>query len=169
MNTIKINIFLLFFVNVFAFSADNLNNTIVRQAEIDKFVYDAPVFIKDRSLITLKKLGKFKKERIEKQQNPHDSTKTIEYRTLTFKGLIISGFIQDQNKFAIIQIIVTDSRWKILNGLNVGSSRERIIKVLGNPSNEEDNIIEYSGETESVNFQIKKNKIIKIELNYYSD
>jgi hypothetical protein len=169
LNTFKIKIFLLFSINVFAFSADNLNEIIARKAEIDKFVYNAPLFINDRSLKALKKLGKFKNEHIDKQQNPHDSTKIIEYRTLTFKGLIISGFIQDQIKLSIIQIIVTDSRWKILNGLNVGSSSERINKVLGEPTTDENNIKEYCGETECVNFQIKKNKIIKVELNYYSD
>ena len=162
-------IILIFLGTTPAFAGDRFDEVIARQAKIDQFVYDAPLFIKDKSLIALRKLDQLKDERVKKESNPHIPGKIIEYRTLLFEGLKIYGSVHEQKELWPIQITVTDSRWKILNKLNVGSSVEQIEQVLGKPTKEYSNIKQYCGETECVDFYIKDAKIIKVELNYYLD
>jgi hypothetical protein len=152
-----------------AMSNEDFERMLAKQAFIDSFVREAPLFIKDKSIEGLRKLGELKNEIVKKSSNPHDPTKTDEFRTLIFEGLEIYGFIHPPQKFWLIQIIITKPEWKILNDLNVGSPAERIIKVLGKPNKEFDNMRHYRGETESVTFYIKGNKIIKIVLDYYVD
>jgi hypothetical protein len=169
MKIARASIVLAVWVMIPAFSAEDPQEISERQALIDRFVYDAPLFIRGKSLPALRKLGPLKKERIDRRPNPHDPGKMLEYRTLTFKGLTVRGFVNDQNELAIIQISVTDSRWKILHGLNVGSPAAGIGKVLGKATREEKNTREYCGETECVDFNVKKGRIAEVVFNYYSD
>lgn len=162
-------IVLIFLGTTPAFAGDSFDDVIARQAKIDQFVHGAPLFIKDKSLTALRKLDQLKDERVKKESNPHIPEKIIEYRTLFFEGLKIYGAIHEQKELMPIQITVTDSRWKIINKLNVGSSVDQIEQVLGKPTKEYSNIKQYCGETECVDFYIKDAKIIKMELNYYLD
>jgi hypothetical protein len=169
MKTARASVILAVGLMIPVFPADDPHEIADRQALIDRFVYDAPLFIRGKSLPALRKLGPLKKERVDRRPNPHDPLKTIEYRTLEFKGLTLIGFVLDHNNLEIIQITVTDSRWKIRDGLNVGSPAAGIEKILGKPTGEDKNAREYCGETECVVFGMKKGRIAKIELNYYSD
>ena len=152
-----------------SFAANQFEEMLARQAVIDKFVHDAPVFLKDTSLKALRKLNSLKGESVTDSPNPHVAGEKIEFRTLTYNGLTIYGRVLNKSKLSPIQITVTDSRWKILNNLNVGTSSERIEQKLGIPTKEYSGVKQYCGETECVNFHAKERKITKVELNYYSD
>jgi len=162
-------LFLMFLGSTQSFAADQFNKMLERQAAIDKFVHEAPLFIKDKSLSSLRKLAPLKFEGVDKIPNSHVPGENLEYKTLEFDGLSIFGLVKKQRELSLNHIIVTDEKWKILEGLNVGINVNRVAQVLGKPTYEYDNIKEYCGETECVRFFAKETKIIKVDFIYYSD
>ena len=148
-----------------AFAEDRID----REARIDKFVYEAPLFIKSKSLKEIKKIGKLKQELTDKQPNNHDATVTDTFITLRFDGLEIYGYLKSKETLCPIRITITKPQWKILNGLNVDTPSSRIIQILGQPNEEKKNIKKYCGETECVSFSEASGKITKIQFNYYLD
>lgn len=152
-----------------AFAADQFEEMLVRQAAIDKFVHDAPLFLKDTSLHVLRKLDHLKNESIIDKENPHITGEKLEFRTLTFNGLTIYGRVLNKSELRPIIIRVTDPCWKIFYGLNVGTNSDRIEQKLGTPTKEYSYVKQYCGETECVNFHTKSSEIIEVELIYYED
>ena len=154
------------------YAADQFEEMLSRQAAIDKFVWEAPLFIKDKSLTALRKLAPLKFEEVYEKPNPHVPGENIEYKGLDFDGLSIFGEVKNQSELAPIHIIITDKRWQILKELNVGTNIERIEQVLGKATYEYGNtkeVKEYKGETNSIIFHTEDTSIKKIELVYYAD
>jgi hypothetical protein len=150
-------------------SNDDFERMLARQAAIDRFVRTAPTFIQGKSLEDFRKIGDIHDEIIKTVPNPHVPTKTDEFRTLKFDGLEIYGLVHSPKEFWPIKLTVFSPRWKILNDLNVGSPAQLIYDALGNPTKQSDDLKQYCGETECVNFQIKGGVISKIVFNYYAD
>jgi hypothetical protein len=156
-------------VTVPVVSADSVDERAAREAKIDSFVLDGPLFLKDKSLPALRRLGKLKAESVEKAVNRHNPAQTDEFMTFKFDGLEIYGFVRPSQELAPILVTITNARWKVLNDLNVGAPSERVIKVLGQPDEKTENIMTYRGESEKVNFHVSKSKITKVEFIYYFD
>ncbi len=140
-----------------------------REIRIDKFVRDAPLFIKGKSLPDIRNIGKLKREFTEKKPNHHDPKVTNTFITLQFDGLEIYGYLKSREVLWPIHITITKPQWKILNGLEVGMPGSCIIKVLGPPNEQKKNVKEYCGETECVYFTEDNETISKVEFYYYFD
>lgn len=146
--------------------------------EIDKFATSAPLFIKDYSLAAIRHIGKIIKEETKKSPNLHDQTKINLEKIFYFDGLEINGLIvvdqsnpteKDSHTVLLRAVTVTDGKWKILDGLTVGTQVERLMLVLGTPHEDINGTIKYAGTTEEIQFFTKQNKIEKIQFIYYLD
>src|SRR6266566_5077132 len=123
-------------------SAEPVETQLARMAKIDRFVLDGELFLKDKSLSAIRKLEPPKKESVKKESNPYDAAQSYEYRTFRFEGLEIYGLVRPSDQFWPVHVTVTDARWKILNGLDVGTSATKIAEVLGQPNKIVDNILQ---------------------------
>ena len=150
-------------------SDHDFERMLARQAAIDRFVRSAPTFIQGKSLEDFRNISDVQDEIIDTSPNPHVPSKTDEFRTLKFDGLEIYGLVRSPKEFWPIKIIVSSPRWKILNNLNVGSRSELIYDALGNPTKQSDNLKQYCGETECVDFQVRNDVISTIIFNFYVD
>jgi len=159
----------LFVVTVPIVSADSVDDQSTRESKIDRFAWDGPLFLKDKSLPALRRLGQLKAESVQKAANRHNPAQTDEFRTLRFDGLEIYGFVGASQELWPIHVTITDVHWKVLHGLDVGAPSERVLNVLGQPKEMTGNIMTYQGETERVDFHVSKNRITKIEFHYYLD
>src|SRR5512133_827181 len=134
--------------------------------KIDQFVYDGPLFLKDKTLAQERQLGVLKNEKVTFEANPHVDDAKIEFRTLQFDGLEVSGIV-DKESFSAISVTVTDPRWQILHDLNVGSPAARVPQVLGQPPRSMNGPVEeFTGLTETVKFTVSQGKISKIDFIY---
>jgi hypothetical protein len=161
---------LLIFISVSPVIAGNpKENRYNREIKIDKFIYEAPLFMKGKSLYEIRNIGKPNREFIENKPNSHD-VKTIDtFITLQFDGLEIYGYLKSEDELWPIRVTITKPQWKILDALDVGAPISRIEKVLGPPKEREKNLRKYCGETECVFFYINKGRISKVEFYYYFD
>lgn len=148
-------------------TADPIQARMERMELIDRFVYDGPLFLKDKSLPALRKLGRLQNEKMEKHPNRYIPGQAVEYITLTYDGLEIYGDVRERNRLAPILVVVTGSTWNIKHNLSVGAPMSRVIKALGEPINTNNHALRYCGETECVSFMVKDGKISKIEFDYY--
>jgi hypothetical protein len=141
-------------------------------ARIDRFVLEGPRFLKDSTRLSLKDvraLGPVRKEQVKKAPNLHDPLKVDEFRTFSFDGLDLYGFMGDQQEFWPIRVVVSSASWEIAESLAVGSPAARVEEVLGKPATRTPELWTYSGEIQNVNFHIRGERIIKIEFIYYLD
>jgi hypothetical protein len=104
---------------------------------------------------------------------PHDKGVMLEQRTYNFEGLqVVAHFVKWHNENGFVtEAVVTSSKWKIEKGLNVGSSTNTVIRILGEPTSKSKSTYEYCGETsvDCAIFELSKNKVIKIRFTYYWD
>jgi hypothetical protein len=84
----------------------------------------------------------------------------LEKRTFYFDGLQVHAhFVQgDDSRGQLSQSVLTGAQWKVKKGLRVGTSIDRVVKVLGEPKTKSANSYEYCGETECVIFEISKER-----------
>lgn len=136
---------------------------------IDKFVSNGPVFLKGKNLGQMRALAPLRNEKVEEVPNPHVPGRTVEFRTLTFDGLVIYGDVPKQNTLAPIRVVVTSAAWKIEWGLSVGAPIAKVGEVLGEPSEARGDTVRYCGETDCVTFAYANGRVLKIEFNYYAD
>jgi len=141
-----------------------------RLRRVDEFVWDGPLFMKGRrTLQQVRNLSRLLGEKVQKSPNPHVGGQIDEFRTLTFEGLELYGRVTPAQEFSPITAVITTPRWRIRNGLDVGSSAARVASVLGQPMQTTGAILEYQGESERVNFHVGNGIIKKIEFFYYAD
>src|SRR5207249_10441382 len=126
-------------------SPESVEEQSTRESKIDRFAWDGPLFLKDKSLPALRRLGQLKAETVEKAANRHNPAQTDEFRTLRFDGLEIYGFVRASQEFWPIHVTITNVHWKVLHGLDVGAPSERDLKVLGQPKEMTGNIMTYQG------------------------
>ena len=77
--------------------------------------------------------------------------------------------MRTSKEFVPIRITITNSKWSILHDLGIDTPAQRIEEILGTPTKVNNNVMNYCGETKCVNFHVRVNKIVKIELIYYAD
>jgi hypothetical protein len=141
-----------------------------RLRRIDEFVWEGALFMKGhRTLPQVRRLPTFRDEKIQKAANPHVNGQTDEYRTLRYEGLEVYGLVTPSLEFRPIRMSITTSRWKIRDGLVVGTSPARIARVLGPPTVHTGSVVQYQGETERVSFHVENGIITKIEFLHYAD
>jgi hypothetical protein len=141
----------------------------------------------------IRNLGKPKLERTEKdlekamQLSPdekryllgHTAEPINQINELVYDGLslrILKVNSQPYNEF-VYDIIVTSDKYKFLWNLTVGSTRQEVIRILGNPSYSDDikdsyDVVHSSppeGYTDLVTFSYSKNRIIRIHFSLYID
>jgi hypothetical protein len=162
---------LLLVVSSFVWPADPAGNEITTADKIDQFIQDAPLFLKDKTMSGIRKLGKIVKEDTKKEPNPYIQGVTMLIKEFHFEGLQIVGVIVDSKKeddpMLLNSIVVTHPQWKILNGLDVGVTVEKIEQVLGVPSEKSEKAISYNGAGNHIYFHLKQGKVEKIAISYY--
>ena len=144
----------------------------ITPARIDRFALEGPRFLKSVTRIpiaTLRALAPLRQEQVKKAANPHDPLKVDEFRTLTFDGLEIYGFMGDQGELWPVRISVSSPDWEIAEDLRVGSDAARVQTVLGEPTTSSTEARLYQGDIQNVNFFLRDGKIAKIEFIYYLD
>lgn len=139
---------------------------------IDRFALEGPRFLKDVTripLVELRKLAPVRSEQAKKAANLHDPVKVDEFRTLSFDGLEIYGFMGDQGELWPIRITVSSAAWDIADDLKVGSDAARVLEILGEPATRHPQAWLYQGVIQNVNFYLRQDKVEKIEFIYYLD
>jgi hypothetical protein len=121
---------------------------------VDEFAWHAPLFIHSELLEDLRSLGPLLHEDVATMPNTHDPNQLEEFRTLVFDGLELYGWVAPAGSFKPIRAVVTNSRWRIGDGLDVGTTAARIETVLGPLTEVSDSVFRYEGETERVNFHV---------------
>src|SRR5262249_12182494 len=101
--------------------------------------------------------------------NP-DGGESITYRVFRLDGLEVrQRSFGSPPEHQLIAVTVTSAKWPIKDQLSVGAPVSRVIKVLGTPSKRGTGRLEYVGESESVVFGIKQDRIARVEFIYYAD
>ena len=139
---------------------------------VDQFALEGPRFLKNVTrmpIAELRQLAPLRGEEVKKAANPHDPLKVDEFRTLSFEGLEIYGFMGDQGELWPVRIAVTGAAWDIANDLKVGSDAARVTELLGEPTTRGPEAWLYQGAIQNVNFFLRRDKIEKIEFIYYLD
>jgi hypothetical protein len=161
--------FLIFISVSSLFASGPKDNCFNRETKIDKFVCNALLFIKGKSLHEIRNIGKLNHEFTENKPNSHDAKIIDTFITLQFDGLEIYGYLKSQDELWPIRVTITKPHWKILDAIEVGVPISRISKVLGQPKEQGKNLRKYCGETDCVSFYINKGVISKVEFYYYVD
>jgi hypothetical protein len=121
----------------------------------------------------IRALGRVNKIDVKLQEAYYDKNVVEEERTYYLDGLqIVANFVKGQDKSGYIsKAIVTGPKWKIDKGLRVGTSKDVVIKTLGEPTSKSEKTYEYCGETsvDCAVFEISTNKVVKITFTYYWD
>lgn len=133
---------------------------------IDHYLRQTPAFLQDRSLAALRALGPLQHEHTRTLTDPYDPIRINEFRTLVFEGLTIDGLVVSGQELWPIRVTVTSPVWEMPERLNVGTSIDRIVAVLGAPTGFAAAVHVYQGGTESLNFSVRDETIIRIDLIY---
>lgn len=166
MRTITLFLIILIALPVIASNQESLN----RRPVVDRFAWEGPIFLKEKSIEAIRALGKIRHETTETISNPHREG-VIHLHRITFsEGLEIyvrtfGSPVQTQ----IIHVTITSPKWPVKDGLNVGAPVSRVIDVLGEPARKDHERVMYFGETEQVIFLTKRGTIKSVEFLYYAD
>ncbi|HKW91628.1 MAG TPA: hypothetical protein VJX92_06995 [Methylomirabilota bacterium] len=140
-----------------------------RLRRIDQFLRDRPAFLGGHSLQELRKLAPLRAERIEKEADPQAAGRELEYRRLNFDGLELVGRVESPGGFSPLQVTVTSAKWKLRQGLGVGTSVQRVESLLGPPMEQEEGLLRYRGTSEQATFHVRRGVIERVELQYRVD
>lgn len=135
-------------------------------AKIDRFAHDAPQFLKDTKLSSLRKLEGFIGEKKRVVPNKHDPDIDTTFYYFTYEGMELYGFVKNEELY-LIKVTITDPKWKLINDIAVGKPIEKVFSVIGEPSLKEDGIVTYSY-YETIKFYLSENIITKVEFIYYA-
>src|SRR2546423_11731143 len=86
-----------------------------------------------QALQEFRNLGPLRRETVEKVPNPHVAAETLEYGTLLFDGLGVTGLVEPGGGFSPVFVKVSASRWTLPSGLSVGALGSRVVTILGPP------------------------------------
>jgi hypothetical protein len=164
----------LLFLQLFVYASEKEDSQAERKADI--FIYEGPAFlgntiIKSKSVI-INRLGKPRSIKSEKAKNPHnDSTDTI--YELFYEGLYVKVYeVSLDDRSFILHIILENNKYKTKWGLNVGTAKEIIGNVLGEPDEKSDTswtFVSAEGYPSTVKFYFERDRVRKIEWSYVID
>jgi len=138
---------------------------------INEFASRGWAFDLGTSLMDLKAVGNVQREVVLAVKNRHDENQIDEVRELYYDGLYIQAYFpaKDHNRFLLQEVEISDPRFRIRHGLNVGASVTELHRVLGQPDEIKGDVHSYSGETDTVRFVIKNGVITKVKWELYVD
>lgn len=143
------------------------------QYRINQFVYGGWNFRVGETLAEIiTNLGTPQSFKTEKVKNTHNPDQIDEVYELLYDGLFIEIYkVTETNKEFVTALSVTDDKYKMKWGLNIGSSRNQVKNVLGNPSEEKNNVYIYkTDEAPSyVSFYFRNGTMYKIYWSFYID
>jgi hypothetical protein len=165
MRTITLFLTILISLPVIAADQESLN----RRPVVDRFAWEGPIFLKEKSIEAIRSLGKIRYETTETISNPHVEGVIHLHRITLSEGLEI--YVRTFGSPVQTQIIhvTTSPKWPVKDGLNVGAPVSRAIDVLGEPARKDHERLMYFGETEQVIFLTKSGTIKRVEFLYYAD
>ncbi len=142
--------------------------------KIDKFVWDGPKFLEGLSIDQIRDLCVVEKESKEDEVNSFIDNAKIPYYTFIFKdGLEVYCRVVESHvsgpHVQLTSVHVSSNKWPILYDLSVGQKTSSVVRVLGKPTSDENNILRYSGETEEVSFHYFNDVVTQIVFQYYAD
>lgn len=138
---------------------------------INEFVTRGWAFELGTSLTDLKAAGKVQREVVSTVKNAHVKNQIDEVRELYYDGLYIKAYFPagDLKRFLLQEVQITNPRFGVKHGLNVGASVAELKAVLGEPDEIKGDVYSYSGETDTVRFVIHNGVITKVKWELYLD
>lgn len=147
----------------------------VYQERINQLVNEGLDFkVGDSVNEVINNLGQPKDIKVEKIGNVHYPNEIVdEIHRLYYDGLSIEIYKATEGNKELLQTLsVTSNKFKVKLGLNVGATKTEIKGVLGNPSNDSDNMWSYvrnDGYPDKVRFHFENDRVTKIEWSYWID
>src|SRR5262245_4251820 len=71
-----------------------------RLRRIDQFLRSRPSFLNRQTLQEFRMLAALRRETVERVPNPHIAAETLEYRSLRFDGLEVTGLVERTGAFS---------------------------------------------------------------------
>lgn len=168
-------VFFFLLLSIISYAAEKEEDQVKRNA--DSYINDGAEFlgstIETSKTIIINRLGKPKSIKSEIVKNHHDDSMDTIYE-LYYRGLLIELYeVRSDNRSFIFHIILENKKYKTKWGLNVGSTREKIIKVLGEPGESTNTLLTFmfseAYPNDTVKFYLKHNIVHKIEWKYTVD
>lgn len=160
---------------LFSFNRSGVSQANDFQKRVNQFIYDGLDF----------KLGKTRAEIISNLGNPENmemkKVKNIHYPDeiideiyeLFYDGLYIRIYKATAGDREFIEYLsITSDRFKIKWGLNIGSSKEEVKNILGNPIKEDSDVFTYEytdGYPDHVYFYFRDNAVYRIDWEFWID
>lgn len=142
----------------------------VRDETIDHFVWETFPDLPDGIPVArLRKLGKLPMERVRHLPNEYVPGAKIEERTFELDGLVITGQVDEKQRFRIWYAKVTRPEWRVRADLRVGAGVEAVVRTLGPPNDVRGAAIDYQGESEAARFTIRDGRVAELELFHYHE
>jgi len=149
-------------------------NTNPKREIIDDFMKNGPDFpIGDNLQEIVEHLGEPIKKTVIEKQNIHNPEKTDLIEELYYEGLFLRIYhVTDMNRDIVVTIEVTGDEYDIQHRLVIGSKKEQVLAVLGEPDEEKSNILRYlAGEYVfgAVEFSFRDDILVSITWHYFID
>lgn len=143
----------------------------VKQEKVAGFIISGRDFIPGSSIDEIRqRLGNPVAEQIEARQNHHVQGQIDEIHTLDYNGLVIK--IKRVNgaspRDLLFGLTITDRRIVLKRGLKIGTPRNQVINLFGQPR-EDENSLTYATETGSVTFFFSKDLLEKVQWQWNID
>ena len=142
-----------------------------RMARIDSFAWAGPTFLRQDSTVEkVRALDRITREQTQTELSPIDR-KPIRYTTLKFENGLEMQFrtFDTPTKLQVLKVALSSAKWPVSEGLGVGAPVARVVRLLGAGKQTPDSWLQYSGETEHVDFLIKDGLISSVVFTYSSD
>jgi hypothetical protein len=164
---------IVFLLSICTVAFPQSNDNLERAKFITDFVLKGTGLPPSISDANIRALGRVNKINVKLQEAYDDKSVLVEERTYYMDGLQIVAIFQkgDDSTGTIYKTVVTGTKWKIENGLRIGTSIDAVVKTLGAPTSKGATAYEYCGETQvdCAIFEFKKKKVVKITFTYYWD
>jgi hypothetical protein len=152
-------------------SSDNRSEEF--QSRINEFINDGLDFKLGKTIGEIKQaLGQPQKSNIRKVENRH-YPQIDEIHELYYQGLYMQIYkVSATRKEFITNISISSDRYKLKWGLNVGSQKSAVKRVLGSPDKNEKNLFEYCDDitlVSCVSFHFSNEIVRKVDWDFYSD
>ncbi len=123
------------------------------------------------TVAALRQLGPLKKEQLLNTLTWPDNTKSY-VKELQFDGLRLRiEILSDPNgsRYALSGAKITSARWAVAPNYKVGDVYADVVQRLGLTNRVTMNQVNFTGDTETVSFVVKDNRILEIKLECYID
>jgi hypothetical protein len=142
--------------------------------KIADFVRNGPAFPVGNTLKAINdNFGEPLKKNIIDKQNIHNPEKIDQIVELFYEGLFLQVYhVTSMDNDIVIAIEITSEKYPVPDGLVIGSSEQKVLEVLGKPTEENGSTYRYfSGELAmgSVEFSFREKVVVSVRWNYFID